>query len=233
MLGGTILIGVALVVLLVGFLFWYQYHTERKRSDAMAVACQLMNFAFTEKTSKEQMKALSAFDLLQRGHSRRARNLMAGVVSTADVELFDYQYTIGSGKSSHTSRQTVLVLADDAARLPNFQLVPENFLHKIGQLFGYQDIDFAEDTTFSRQYLLRGRDEQAIRQTFTAEALAYFAAHPGWSVEAKDGRLAVFQAGKRRDPDKCPEFVAEAMTILRLFQAPDVPEEIAPPGQEM
>jgi len=41
-------------------------------------------------------------------------------------------------------------------KLPFFELKPENTFHKIGQVFGYQDIDFEAFPNFSKGYLLRG-----------------------------------------------------------------------------
>ena len=56
---------------------------------------------------------------------------------------FDYRYTTGSGKNSHTYRQTVVFFRSPEVDLPQFELKPQSFLHGIGKLFGYQDIDFA------------------------------------------------------------------------------------------
>ncbi|MEC9473853.1 MAG: hypothetical protein VX584_04130, partial [Actinomycetota bacterium] len=64
-------------------------------------------------------------------------------------------------------------------QLPTFVIRPENLFHKIGSTFGYQDIDFDAHPTFSKRYLLRGPDEEAIRNTFTDEFLSSYERHKG------------------------------------------------------
>jgi hypothetical protein len=53
--------------------------------------------------------------------------------------------------------------------LPEFELRSENMFHKIGKAFGCQDINFESHPEFSKRYLLRGADEEAVRTFFTPE----------------------------------------------------------------
>jgi hypothetical protein len=207
---------VTAVVWAVSGIIWGSWYLERRRTLAMAEICRLMDFAFTEKVPKARLGSLGEFPLFNLGHSRRARNLMEGRVGDCPVCLLDYRYTVGAGKHQHTWRQTVVVVPA-AAGLPAFQLSPESFLHKIGQLFGYQDINFAENPEFSRRYLLRGPDEAAIRAAFPPDVLEYFARHQGWTVESRAGRLLIYRKGTRAKPDACPQLVADALRIQALF----------------
>src|SRR4029077_13545783 len=65
---------------------------------------------------------------------------------------FDYIYTVSSGKSSHTYRQTVYFRYSKELALPHFVMVPEKWYHRIGTYFGMQDIDFVQYPTFSKNY---------------------------------------------------------------------------------
>ena len=80
--------------------------------------------------------------------------------------LFDYAYTVSTGKSTVTFRQTVYFRYSKALALPHFTMVPEKWYHRLGTYFGMQDIDFVEYPTFSENYLLQGRDEDYIRYHF-------------------------------------------------------------------
>jgi hypothetical protein len=208
-------IGVIIVIVVVAVI-WTNY-LEKKRREAMEAAAGLMGFTWTAAVPGERITELRTFELFNRGHSPHGRNLLSGKVGDADIILIDYRYSTGSGKHKQTHDQTVIVLPDGGAGLPNFQLTPENFFHKIGQLFGYQDINFEENPTFSRRYLLRGPNEAAIRQAFTTPVLDHFAESWGWSVEVNDGQLLVYRASNLCAPDKCPEFVAEAARIREVF----------------
>ncbi len=73
-------------------------------------------------------------------------------------------------------------------RLPNFTLRPENLFHKIGQVFGYQDIDFDSHPEFSKRYLLKGENESEVRSTFSADTLAFY---------ESDQKLSTEDAGRR------------------------------------
>lgn len=204
-------------LMVVGGIIYFVRLAEQKRSAALADAALRMGFAFEAQLPRERLEALGAFHLFKRGHSRRARNVIRGKSSGADVVLLDYQYTTGGGKSSHTWRQSVAIYPGAAAGLPAFALSPENFLEKIGSLFGYQDIDFEASEEFSKHYLLRGPDESAIRAAFGADALGYFAQHPGWSVDSAGGALAVYRTGKRCKPEEIQPFLADTWSVGRAL----------------
>jgi hypothetical protein len=209
-------IGVVIAIVIVAAI-WAAYQ-EKKRREAMMSAGQLMGFTYAANMPGERLAELRTFELFNRGHSPHGRNLLEGKVGDADIILVDYRYSTGSGKHKQTHDQTVIILPGGAEGLPDFQLTPENFFHKIGQLFGYQDINFEESPTFSKRYLLRGANEPAIRQAFRQEVLDHFAENWGWSVEARGGQLLVCRASNLCNPNKCPEFVAEAARIRSLFQ---------------
>lgn len=85
-------------------------------------------------------------------------------------------------------------------------------------MFGYQDIDFDSHQEFSTQYLLRGKDEDAIRRLFNSEVLGLLGAQPGWSVQATGGQLLVYRSHKTSQPAEIPSFAAEALRIAGVVQ---------------
>jgi hypothetical protein len=188
-----------------------------RRTDATALASQTMGFTFEEEGDFELMKSFADLPLFRNGHSRKVRNVMTGRTSGRDVKLFDYQYTTGGGEHSHTAVQTVALFPGGSGGMPDFLLAPENVFHKIGQIFGYQDIDFETSPEFSSHYLLRGRDEEAIRSAFTADALAFLRERPGWNVEAQSGTVAVYRAGRRCRPEDLRTFLTDAESLLRAL----------------
>jgi hypothetical protein len=208
---------IAGALVLVGGVVYATRKAERRRTAALADVALRLGFAYLAEIPEEQLAALGAFHLFKRGHSRHARSVMRGKSGDAEIVLMDYQYTTGGGKDSHTYRQTVAVYPGASRSLPEFTLAPEHFWHKIGGLLGYQDIDFEASEAFSKQYLLRGPDETAIRAAFGAEPLGFFAQSPGWSVESQGGALAIYRSAKRCKPEEIQPFVAEVDAVRRAL----------------
>ena len=188
---------------------------EKKRTEAMAYASQTIGLVFEPEGDLELLRATADFPLFHHGTGRKVRNLARGRVQDAEISLFDYQYTVSSGEHAQTIRQTVALFP--ARGLPDFVLAPENVFHRIGQLFGYQDIDFEQSPEFSSHYLLRGADETAIRAAFGADRLAFLGGEPGWTVESRSGHLAVYRLGKRRKPEELHDFLMHAERVWQAF----------------
>lgn len=202
----------AIIALVVYGAYWAK-KKERERTEAIGVAAKAMGFTFVETDALPHGGELPLFN---RGYGRVARNLMTGATAGHPVEVMDYQFTIGSGKNRQTYRQTV-VLFNDGTSLPDFELGPENFFHKIGQAFGYQDIDFESNEDFSKHYLLRGKEEARIRSVFGPALLSLLAGEPGWSAQAHGGRLVVYRTGRMCEPAQLPAFLADCLRIAGNF----------------
>jgi hypothetical protein len=209
----------ALAVAGVGIGIYAAYVGEKKRTAALFDVAVRMGFSLEAKVEKDLLATLGPLHLLTRGHGQRARNLMRGQADGAPAVVLDYQYTTGSGKNSHTHRQTVVIYpgVGAAAAVPEFTLGPEHWWDRVGQVFGYQDIDFEASDEFSKRYLLRGPDETAIRAAFGPTVLGFFAQNQGWSVESAGGALAVYRADKRSKPEEMQPFVAETAAVRRAL----------------
>lgn len=211
-MGSVVIIGGVLA--LIGGVAWLGWMQEKKRKEAIQAAALALGFSYSEEGSSEGL----GLPLFERGHGRRVRNALTGQTAGNPVTVMDYQYTIGSGKNSQTHRQTVAIFPEAGGGLPAFELGPENFLHRIGQVFGYQDIDFDEDPEFSKSFLLRGEDETAIRKLFGASVRAACGNFTEWNVQCRNGRVAVFRQNWRPDPAELPSFLANALRIVTAIR---------------
>lgn len=203
--------GVVVALVLIG------RRAERLRTEALQQASVAMGFSFEAEGDVEQIRALGDLPLFGRGHGKRLKNVMSGRAGAGDARVFDYQYTTGGGKDSHTWRQTVALYPGGGPGLPDFVLSPESVLHKLGQMLGYQDIDFESSPTFSSRYLLRGQDEAAIRSAFTVDTRGFLEQEPGWTVEVQGGTVATYRAGRRVKPEDLGAFIQETATVLRAL----------------
>jgi len=100
-------------------------------------------------------------------------------------------------------------------------LRPEGLMHKIGSLFGYQDIDFDSHPNFSKHYLLRGSDEEAIRELFDDDLLSFFETQEKVCVEADGHDLIIYRQRKRIEPDTVQEFLREGFGIFARLRGVD------------
>jgi len=196
----------------IGIGFYFGAVAERKRNAAMQMVAQTMGFQFTETCDGMRLANLAgALPVFDKGHGRKAVRLCEGELAGRKTAILDYRYTTGGGKSSHTHRQTIVLF-------PDFTLDPENVLHRIAGVFGYQDIDFPDYPDFSTHYLLRGSDETAIRAAFNSNVLAFLGGTTGWHVQAQSGSLAVFKEGAWAKPEEIPTHAADALRIAGAFK---------------
>ncbi len=133
------------------------------------------------------------------------------------IAHFDYSYSLGSGKNRTSYNQTVTIFQSPKLNLPSFFMGPESFFHRIGDVFGFKDIDFDEEPGFSRCYLLKGNDEKAIRLFFDFSLMRYFKSKPGLSIETDRNSLVVYNKSKRIKPDEITTVLKERIEIYTMF----------------
>ncbi len=206
------------IAVFIGGIGWMVHSMDKKRTAAVQMVAQTMGFTFTKDCDAEMADLVGALPVFDNGHSRKATRLMRGKLAGRDAAIFDYRYTTGGGKSSHTHYHTMVLFLAGAEGLPDFSLSPENFLHRIAGVFGYQDIDFPEAPDFSKHYLLRGTDETAIRDTFNSEVLAFLGGSTGWQVQSSGGKLCVFREGRYAKPETLPSYAADTLRIAGVFK---------------
>ena len=189
---------------------------ERARREAIRELALSIGFSY-EKDFKAGPE-LQGFKVFNKGHSRKASNLVSGKRGHVAYKIFDYRYTVGGGKNSHTYRQTVAFAQLAYSSLPHFLLGPENFFHKIGEKFGFQDIDFEHYPEFSNHYLLRGQPEEEIRKIFKPHILEYFQTRKlKTTIEGKGNGLILYKLGKRVKPAEMNGFFDQFREIVAFF----------------
>jgi hypothetical protein len=193
---------------------------EKKRVEQLLQMAQELGFEFQTVGDAALLSRLNRFHLFSQGHSKKQSNLMRGKTQDLEVAIFDYRYTTGSGKNSHTWNHTVICFHFDGPPLPEFSLRPESFAHKIGAWFGYQDIDFADDPSFSHKYLLRGSNEPAIRELFTGNVRRHFDQKPGLSVEGSGDTLVFYRHATRVKPEAIRGLLEDGFAVYGLLRQP-------------
>jgi hypothetical protein len=204
---------------LIAFATQHQKRVVRERSEALSVAASRLGWSFREEVAFDAIPDLKRFELFRQGHSRKLRNLMTSPAGDVRGVVFDFSYTVSSGKSSQTHTQTVFYATSDLLRLPSFSLRPEHFFHRIAGALGFRDINFDHRPIFSRAFLLRGENEAAVRRAFTDRVLEYFETRAGCCAAGLDHELLFWRPGKQVDPGELDAFVREGQEAAQRFVA--------------
>ena len=149
-----LVIGIAIVVLTA--VFWYTHLMDQKRAEEMEALAKEWGFIYIRKPDSSNIRTLGTVEFFEEGHSQKWRNLLTKKVGDQMIQIFDYHYTTGSGKSRTHYEQSVFVMTDKALKLPKFSLSPEGFFDQVGSFFGFKDIDFDEDPEFSKEIFTEG-----------------------------------------------------------------------------
>ncbi len=207
----TVVIGLFVVIGI------YSWQKEKERTRVLQAAAAQLGWSFAADAPLNMIPGLERFALFNSGQGRRITNFMYGEASGIKTAVFDYAYTTGSGKNRQTHYQSVVYLEPGNLKIPYFSLRPEGFLTKILTAFGYQDIDFGQRPEFSRQYILRGQDEPAIRRTFTDGLLSFYESYPGTSTDGGGNQLFIYRGGYRFQPQEIQSYVGVGLEVLNLF----------------
>ncbi|HOT30055.1 MAG TPA: hypothetical protein PLU72_17900 [Candidatus Ozemobacteraceae bacterium] len=189
----------------------------RKRKEAWQQAAQKMNFQFLEADNSEER--FGRFKIFNIGRNRRTYNVLIGRSENDEVRTLDYSYRTGSGKNSHTHTQTLCIIKSKNLSLPHFFIRRENaFFDFLGKLFGGQDINFDEDPTFSKTFVLQGESEQAVRQLFDMRIRNLFMqfGEESMQVEAR-GDTILFNPGNLIEPVNAPALIMKAINVKKAF----------------
>jgi hypothetical protein len=219
------LVLVAIVLLLaaagIGAIIRYSIQARKKRTAEMGGVAQRLGMSFQEHPPLTIIPDVKRFELFNQGTGRDVRDHMAVHKDGRRVSVFDYAYVIHAGKSHVTHRQTVVHIHAPGLTLPAFTLRPEHALHRLGGMFGYQDIDVDGDPAFSDAYLLRGVEEELIRGCFSAPVREFFVANAELCAEGNGADLMVWRHSRTLQPQQVQPFMESAYVLMgRLLNTP-------------
>ena len=91
-----------------------------------------MEMTYFENDQYGLLEQINSFELMNRGHDARIKNIMVRGHEMDDVQecLFDFQYDSGSGENETTHKTSVIFLNSKSLLLPTFFMRPKNKLGK-------------------------------------------------------------------------------------------------------
>jgi len=98
-------------------------------------------------------------------------NRISGEVAGAPILVADLSLSAERRRGAATVRLSAVLVGPLPIRVPDFTLAREVMTDKIAARVGFDDIDFPSHQAFSDSYLLRGRDEAAVRELFSSDVI--------------------------------------------------------------
>jgi hypothetical protein len=187
-----VVIVVVLVITIIGAI--YSVIQARKRLEGLFELAQRLGLDFSAAEDYELADRYSFLKQLAQGDNRYARNVLSGTWQQNRVLIFDYHYETHSTDSkgnTHTEHHwfSFFILTLPAV-FPDLTVRRENFLTKVAEAFGYQDIKF-ESAEFSKTFNVRSPDKKFAYDVCNARMMEYLLANRDLSVEIENQVLAL------------------------------------------
>ena len=132
----------------------------------VALICRIaaeLGFSFANPGRVVMLDQLKEFRILQVAEDSHQIGLVLSKKGFQENwDIFDYQYSVCSGRRSATYVQTVACIQVGGLNLPHFFIEPESFLDRLGEKLKKKDIVFQKHPEFSKNYVLQADDEQEI-----------------------------------------------------------------------
>lgn len=206
-----VLLFVAFAGLAVG-MWWFSSLLERQRREMLAAWAGARGLRFDPSAMAGAPSGLGGFALLDRGRRRAARHRSQGQVAGASLTVFDWSYVTGDGKHSQTHRCTAIHLQPPCP-LAGLRIREEGFLDRLGELVGFNDIDF-ESAAFSRAFHVTADERRWAYDVITAPTMELLLASPRFSIEMRHNGLLLWR-DRRLDPPQIDAAIALGQGILR------------------
>jgi hypothetical protein len=193
------------------------FYLDKKRISGLRKFARKHGLAFEQKPRKI---GAGDFDLWKKGYRNTFSNLVKIQKDNISWKFFDFTSDTRSGGSSggRAYTQTIARAKIPKAKFPKFCLKTEHFFHKLGQLMGMKDIDFDMYPQFSKEYVLGGQDENAVRSLFTPSRIQFFENNKLKGIlEGNANVLIYYRLHKKISDEEAISFSSQAERIIKVF----------------
>lgn len=196
----------------------YGWLIEKRRREAFQQLAARLGMRYTQRDAG-LAQGLSFLDKLRQGSNRYAFNILEGEYEGFDATVFDFHYETYStdSKGNHQTDHhymSFFVLKEGIA-YPELVIYPETFFSKIGQMLGYEDIDF-ESIEFSKAFTVRSKDKRFAYDICHTRMMEYLLRHRELCVEI-DGPCVSISFDKRLDLEEIESKLHQLIEIRRMF----------------
>ncbi len=211
-----IIIVVVLIVIAAAIAGWLW---EKKRREALAALAGRLGLSFSPGRNPGLAARYQFLDALRQGSNRYGFNILHGQYQGYPVLAFDYHYETHS-TGSKGQRQThhhyfSFFILEQARDFPELRIYPEGIWQRLGQMLGFNDIDF-ESLEFSKAFCVRSKDRKFAYDICHPRMMEYLLAHRDLSLEIEHTAVAL-SFNHRLKPQEVPERLNQLVQIVNLF----------------
>lgn len=210
-----IFVVLSLIAVSIGHSIW----SDKKRREGLQKLAEQLGMEYSGQLALRDRELFAGFKLASLGRDRVVSNVLAADSGELRMVIFDYRYTIGSGKQKSTPRRTVVLAQSNELALPAFELSPESLFQKFANLFGYQDINFDDDAEFSKSFRLQGLDAEQIREFFTAKRRRELLSQRSVSLEGNRDHFIFYQARRQPSVEDFKSLMERAFAIFSVMHS--------------
>ena len=214
-----IFILVAIVGLVIAAAIAYTFWTEKKRREGIQQLAGQLGIEYREELAPDDREDFVKFALASLGHNRVISNILVADSGEIRMVIFDYRYTVGSGKNKSTPKQTVVMAQSSELSVPTFQLSPESLFQKIAGLFGFPDINFEDDPSFSKAFKLTGPNVEQIRAFFTANRRKEILSHRQITLEGNRDHFLFYQGRRLGSMEEMKGLMGRAFSLYSIMRS--------------
>jgi hypothetical protein len=224
-----LLVNALVILAFIALAFIVYRRDERRRARALTAIGAEMGLRFRRRgVVGPQAARLPLFKFHPKAY---VKNILSGTLTAGEVLIFDYFCpTFTQDPPSQPNQQTIAAFRFPNAELPLFHLQTRTFLDKVPnwvrKLLGerYEDVTLDSNPEFSRRFLLRAKDVNAVRSLFAPEGARFLEtlAETDWLVEASGEWLLVYRQLVLLEPKRelYRDFITKASGIASAIAHP-------------
>jgi hypothetical protein len=171
----AIIFGIAAIVAIYGF------YASRKRRLELAQWALKNDLTFSPESDYSFNLQYPNFSCLNKGDSQYAYNIMTGGIAGRVFTGCDYHYATGSGKNRHHYHFSLIIVKSPILLEPLF-IRPENFMDKLAELVGFNDIDF-ESAEFNKKFYVKSPNKKWAYDIIHPRMMEFLLASPVFTIQ--------------------------------------------------
>jgi len=189
----ALLIIVVIAAIVAGLI--YSAYRAKKRREALAALAQSLGLSFDPSRDRSVDERYRFLGKLKQGANRYSFNRLRGTYQGHEIEAFDfhyetYSYSRKGGRRTHHHHFSFFLL-HVADRFPELTITREHIFSKIGQMIGFDDIDF-ESAEFSKAFSVRSESKKFAYDICHPRMMEYLLNNRDLSIEMEANCLSLF-----------------------------------------
>jgi hypothetical protein len=196
--------------------FYYSVKRFKEQREFMQNFASSNNFRYQEKLENSNF----AGRLFKVGHSRKAYNGIIGNYKDYPIQIFDYNFTVGSGKNQTTYSFTICEIQIEKTQFPHIFLKSDSMWmrHQKMDMFGQdKDVRIKLEKPFEKKFNLYCTQDYEIEvlQIFTEDLLQYLVDNGNhFSIEFASNKLYIYDDRIIRKQEKMDELLNVVKGVL-------------------